>query len=92
MPSGDQSLPLQKAQVLLQCVAKCFILMRIGIEDFNRGDESDIYQSPLLLLRLAVYAVWLKYSVLLQEGQARAVPLVFHNYVAFRLFSWLTER
>ena len=32
-----------------------------------------MHQSPLLLLRLGVYAVWLKYSVLLEEGQAWAV-------------------
>ncbi len=43
-------------------------------------------------MRLRVYAVWLKYSVLLEEGQVRTVPLVFPHYVAFRLFTWLTER
>jgi len=35
-------------------------------------DESGIYESPLLLMRLGVYEVWLKYSVLLEEGQDRA--------------------
>ena len=37
MPYSDQFLPMQEAQVLLQLIAKCFILVGIGIEDLNRG-------------------------------------------------------